>query len=250
MNIIVCGGAGGIGKEIALLLCEKHKVAILDIDKLALSKISSEYENILCLEVDITNYEEVKKVILKVNSCFHEKIDAIINFAAVIERGNFLDLTLDAWNRSLEVNIVGVYLIIREVLRGMLKRRSGKIIFFSSTAAKVLEKNSNQLPYSLTKAGVSLMSKQIVLDYAEYGIQSNIIVLGNTSYGMVRKGRNEVEYEQFIRNVVNGTPRGKMTNMKEIYKCVEYLLSENSECICGQEIILDGGFSIGRYFKN
>lgn len=166
-------------------------------------------------------------------------IDILVNNAGVNVRKPVLDLSAEEWDRVLDTNLKGYFLVAREVGRHMVARRSGKIINVSSIFGAV--GMNNQLAYASSKGGVVQMTKVMAIEWAPHNVQVNAIGPTYFETPLVAALRNDPERFRFINE---RTPMGRWGQPEELEGTVIFLASKASDFITGQTIYVDGGWTI------
>ncbi|HXZ08404.1 MAG TPA: SDR family oxidoreductase, partial [Paraburkholderia sp.] len=190
---VVTGAAGGIGSAIAQLLGEAGaRLALIDLDEakcdaLARSLRESDIEA-RAFGCDIGDAASVQAVANSVEAAFGAA-DVLVNNAGLLRPGGIEDITLEAWNASLQVNLTGYMLCSQAFGRGMLARRSGSIVHVASIAARHPQTWSGA--YSPGKAAIAMLSRQIAAEWGARGVRSNTVCPG-----MIRTPLSEAFYAQ------------------------------------------------------
>ncbi len=240
---LVTGAGQGIGKAIALTLA-KHgaSVVLFDIgDKIfdVLKEIEKLGVKGLAVKCDVSRAEEVEKAVKEAISEFG-RINILVNNAGIYPFKPILQMTEQDWERVLDINLKGTFLVTRAVLPKMIEQRSGKIINIASIAGSMVG-YSNLAHYSASKAGVVGFTRALALEVAPYGINVNAISPGPIqSPGTEAIGLTKEFYEQTVRSI----PLGRMGLPEDVANLVVFLASDKSSFITGQNIVIDGGNTI------
>lgn len=240
-RVLITGGGTGIGEAIAKLFCkEGYKVYILGRRKEKLEKVHKDTNNLIDYFVcDINNANDVKKIINQI-----DRIDTLINCAGIISSGeesekyDCLEL-----NDIINTNLKSILSISLQMIDKCKENNiKGNIINIGSIAAR---NGSKYFPiYSSSKAGIIAFSKSIASRYGEYGIRCNVI-----SPGVIKTPMSYVEtpnFDDYIEEIENKTPLKRLGNPNDIAKVALFLDSCNSEFITGQEIVVDGGYTLSQ----
>lgn len=240
-KVIVTGGGTGIGESIAKLFCrEGYEVYIIGRRKEKLEKVYNDTNNLINYFVcDINDENEMNQIINKIDN-----VNTLINCAGIISSGeesekyNYLELD-DIINTNLK-SIISISLKIIDKWKD--NNIKGNIINIGSIVAR---NGSKYFPiYSSSKAGIIAFSKSIASRYGEYGIRCNVI-----SPGVIQTPMSYVEtpnFDDFIEEIKEKTPLRRLGKPSDIAKVALFLDSDNSEFITGQEIIVDGGYTLGQ----
>ena len=251
-TIVLTGSAGRLGTRFAHVLSKSGaNVVLIDIEQSANKKL--ERELILQYKtkptsfcVDISDQNKVKQLIKKI-MLKYSKIDVLINNAAYqgndkIRSTNFVDLPLSIWNKSISVNLTGMFLCSQEIGKVMEKQKRGVLINISSTYGIVapdqrIYGNSGQnaaIFYSATKSAVLNLSRYLASYWQEKGIRVNTL-----SPGGVEKGQES----EFIKKYSEKTMLGRMAKKDEYVGAILYLASDASSYMTGSNLIVDGGWT-------
>ncbi|MEM2247846.1 MAG: SDR family NAD(P)-dependent oxidoreductase [Thermoproteota archaeon] len=238
---IVTGAAQGIGKEIALLLARSGaRTVIIDVsDKIfdVMKEIEAFGQDSLAIKCDVSNGEEVKNAVKEVIGRFG-RIDILVNNAGIYPFKQFTEMTERDWDKVLNVNLKGVFHFTRFVLPKMMEQRKGKIINIASVAGSVVG-FPNLAHYSASKAGIVGFTKALALEVAQYNINVNAISPGPIlTPGTKALGKET--YEQIRKSI----PLGRWGKPEDVANLVLFLASDESDFITGQNIVIDGGYTI------
>jgi 3-oxoacyl-[acyl-carrier protein] reductase len=238
---IVTGAGQGIGREIALLLAKSGaKISIIDIsDKIfeVLKDIEASGQEGLAIKCDVANGGEVEEAVRKVLEKFN-RIDILVNNAGIYPFKPLAEMTEQEWDRVLDVNLKGFFHFTRAVLPRMIEQKRGKIINIASVAGSVVG-FINLTHYSASKAGIVGFTRALALEVAQYGINVNAI-----SPGPILTPGTRVLGEETYEQIRKSIPLGRWGRPEEIANLVLFLASDESDFITGQNIIIDGGYTI------
>jgi 3-oxoacyl-[acyl-carrier protein] reductase len=241
-NVIVTGGARGMGRQFALDLQEKGaKPFALDVLQENLDALEKE-KGIPGRVVDVTDEEQVETFFNEYTSRYGPP-DVLINNAGITADGLFVrkkdedikKFPMDKWNKVVAVNLTGVFLCGREAAAQMVKHGvKGLIINISSISRAG---NFGQSNYSATKAGVASLTVTWAKELAKSGVRSAAIAPGYVNTEMVAKIDQKV-----IDKIVAQIPSGRLGEMKEISRAVQFIM----ECdfFNGRVLEVDGGHRI------
>ncbi|GAH49130.1 unnamed protein product, partial [marine sediment metagenome] len=169
---IVTGAARGIGREIALVFAHSGAHLILvDILQKELMKTAKEIDRIgrknLSIAADISNTKEIKRLIRDVLNEF-DRIDILVNNAGVVDNNPATKVTEEQWDKTLNVNLKGLFFLSQAVGKHMIKERRGKIINIASQAGVIAL--PNHAAYSASKAGIISITKTLALEWGKFNI--------------------------------------------------------------------------------
>jgi len=241
---IVTGGASGIGYAIAArFVAEGARVMIADIDGTRGAKAVAELTESGEARFHKTNVAvraEVDSLVAAAIAAFG-RIDVLVNNAGIVHAADFLDLAEADFDRVLGVNLKGSFLAGQAVARHMVDRVKagegpGSIVNMSSVNAVFAI--ANQVPYSISKGGISQLTKVMALGLAPYGIRVNAIGPGSIMTDMLASVNNDPA----ARNrILSRTPLGRIGEPSEIAAIAAFLASGEASYVTGQTIYADGG---------
>lgn len=235
-QIIITGACGQVGRAFIQHLDTNHEYEILALDK----NISEESNSskVKYFQVDITNEQDVLT--------FFEKnvmnLSVTINNAGAGVFTPFLDRSVKEFSDVMNVNLLGTFLMCRESVKKMIPKNGGKIINIGSIYGVVSSdyriygdsKRNNSEIYSMTKAGVIMLSKYMAANFSHYNIQCNTI-----SPGGIERNQNDF----FKRCYIEKNPSQRMAQTEDLLPALDYLISESNNYVTGQNLIIDGGFT-------
>ncbi|MFP4014271.1 MAG: 3-oxoacyl-[acyl-carrier-protein] reductase [Chitinispirillaceae bacterium] len=235
---LVTGSGRGIGREIALKLAKAGAdVAISDIDLETAKQTAGEIEAMgrrsLAVAADVSKADDVKKMIAAVVEGF-SGIDILVNNAGITRDGLIMRMKEEDWDAVLNINLKSAFLCCREVVRPMMKARSGKIINIASVVG--LMGNAGQANYSASKAGMIGLTKTLAKEFAARSINVNAVAPGFIKTAMTDK-LTDSEKEKLSSHI----PMQKLGSPDDVANSVLFLSSSLSDYITGQVLTVDGG---------
>lgn len=241
---IVTGARRGIGKAIALKLAkEGTKVVVTDISQEDCQKVVEEIEKLrsesLALKLDVTKEEDVKEVVAKTKEKFG-RIDILVNNAGIGATCDLLKMEKKDWEKTLTIDLEGVFLCTKEVLETMIAGKWGRIINISSIASFIYWPKLAH--YSAAKAGILGFTKNIAGELGKYGITANAICPGAIETPMLELVLKDLGMTR--EQVIQHTPMGRIGEPEDIANLVSFLASDEASFITGQAISADGGFTL------
>ena len=237
---IVTGGAKGIGAEIVRTLAENGYIVILNYNnsKVQAEELKNEMLqngfNIEVVKADVTNRNEVNSLIEFSIKKF-KKIDILVNNAGISLEGLFTDVSEEMWQKIINVNLNSVFNCTQEVLKYMIKEKSGRIINISSIWGETGA--SCEVAYSTTKAAINGMTKALAKEVGLSNIRVNAIAPGIINTDM----NSRLSYEE-LEQIKDQIPLNRIGNTKDIARCVKWLVED--EYTTGQIISINGGWYI------
>lgn len=239
-NIIVTGGAQGIGKIITQhLLKEGYCVSVFEIDEEAIHEFREEEksEKLVFFKCDVSIENEVEEAMKKSFEVFG-RIDGLINNAAIARNKPVTDLTLEEWSRVIAVNLAGPFLCAKYATP-CLKETNGSIINLCSTRA--FQSESNTEAYSASKGGVYALTHALAISLGPE-IRVNCISPGWIDVSGIRK-KTEAKPYQVTEADKSQHPAGRVGNGSDIARMVLFLLNPENSFITGQNFVVDGGMT-------
>jgi len=238
---VITGASRGIGKAIAVALArEKMNVVVnyscsKDQANSVVSRIN-EFSKAIAIKADVSKSEEVLRMKDEVLEIFG-RVDVIVNNAgAILRPADWQTVTDNIWNKTIDINLKGVFNCIRFFAPILLNQKHGKIINITSTygilgAAPVVA-------YTAAKAGVINLTRSFAKELAPH-VNVNAIAPGNIDTSMTRRAGDE-----FIDSVIADTPLKRLGLPEDIANTASFLASSKSDFITGQIISVDGGHSL------
>ena len=248
-NEIVKGSGKGLGKIIAEEFAKAGaNVVIADISKEDSERTTEELKQygtrIQSYIIDVSNYDEMVRMAEFVTNEFGS-IDILINNAGICIMGALTDMDVDTVDKILKVNINGTVYGCKAVLPQMKKQQYGKIVNFSSIAAKLAGANSSI--YSTTKAGVIALTASLAREYARDGININAVLPGIIRTPLWEKMLDDMtendasKKDELFASFTDQIPTGRPQEPIDIANMVLYLCTDEAWNITGQNIGIDGG---------
>ena len=237
--VFVTGGSRGIGKAIALKYAQNGYNVVINYvsDKTNVEELQKEFTklNVECLieKADVSKSEEVEKIVKKAIEKFN-KIDVLVNNAGITRDGLLMRMKEKDFDKVIEINLKGTFLITKSVIPYMLKKRDGKIINLASVVG--VTGNAGQCNYSASKAGIIGFTKSIAKELASRNIRANAIAPGFIDTDMTSILSDEVKDSINVQ-----IPKKRMGTTQEIANVAYFLGCEESSYITGQVINIDGG---------
>ena len=246
---IITGAGRGIGKGIAEEFCKNGQICILiarttNETKKVAETLKAEKGDVYFEKCDIIKEPDVKKTISKVIKKFG-RIDILVNSAASGPAvGPSKDLKLKDWNKVIETDLTGTFIFCKEVSKNMIKNKFGRIINISSFHS--VATYPERVAYASAKSGVIGLTRALAVEWGKYGITVNAISPGpiktpRTNYflSLDPKSRNKM---------LKRTPMRRLGEVTDVSKLANYLASEETEFLTGQNIVIDGGWLSSAWF--
>lgn len=234
-RVLVTGGASGIGAEtVSRFITEGSSVTILDYDEVALNKIKSKIPDITgVIKGDVSNPSDIENSFIEVKELMGG-IDVLINNAGISIRDPFINITYQQWQKVLEVNLTGVFLVAQATAKLMLGGTGGVILNMGSTNG--IMGYPFYASYNASKAGVIELTKSMALELAP------TIRVNAVCPGYILTPMQEAEYTpEMLRECENKIPLGRLGKPEEVAALFAFLASDEAKYITGQCIVIDGG---------
>ena len=243
-NVIVTGGANGIGKTlIEKLVKENVNVSVFDIDLDALEQLRKEFPEVYCKVCDVSNFKRVESAVNEIYQKFNS-IDVLVNNAGFIYnsllisygKGGLIKHDIKMWDKVIRTNLYSVFYMTSNVVEKMiLKRTRGLIINVSSISAGG---NIGQTAYSAAKAGVGVLTYLWSKELSSFKIRVAGIAPGFTKTGTTMQSMNESMINEWIKK----TPAKRFGEPSEIANGILFIIK--NEFFNGKILELDGGLTI------
>ena len=214
-NVVVSGTVEEKAQEVANLLAQNYDVKTLGVG------------------MDVSNPQSVEEAFKKIHSTF-EGIDILVNNAGITRDTLFLRMKLEDWQKVLEVNLTGTFLVTKQVVRHMTKKRWGRIINITSVVG--FTGNVGQVNYSTTKAGLVGFTKSLAKELAPRNILVNAVAPGFIETDMTETLKEEIK-EEYKRRI----PLGRFGKPQEVARVVLFLASPMADYVTGEVIHVNGG---------
>lgn len=245
---IVTGAAGGIGEGITQAILEEGgRVALMDLDLDRAGGVAAEVDpggnSTKAIRGDVTSTEDVDAVVAGALDCFG-RLDGAVNNAGVVTLDEAWDASGHDWNRQLEVNVTGSFLVARAVGLHLRAAEGGAIVNVSSNCGKVGYRN--MAAYNASKAAVIGLTRSLSMEWAEHGINVNAVCPGGVDTPMLLgvaewlSPRLDVPADQLLSGM-GPAQLGRKVIPLEVGRVIAFLLSDDARIIRGQAINVDGG---------
>jgi 3-oxoacyl-[acyl-carrier protein] reductase len=236
---IITGGAAGIGFATAkTFLQEGASVAICDVNSERIATAVSDLSTLGTVKgytTDISKKDQVEGMIKEVLAAFG-RIDILVNNAGITQDAQFYKMTEEQFDRVINVNLKGTYLMSKAVVNSMIEQKYGKIVHLSSVSA--FNGNFGQTNYAATKAAIMGMTRVMGKELGKYGINVNAVAPGSIMTDMYNAVPEEAKQKKLATIPLRryGTP-------EEAANLIAFLASDESSYITAQTIVIDGGFN-------
>ena len=234
-NIIVTGASGGIGNAIIKKLNEVGANIVASGTRIEkLEELKKKYEKIKIVKFDISQSEKIEEFIDNATNELGGSLDGIINNAGITEDNLAIRMSLEEWQKVININLTSTFLLSKFAIKKMLKNKSGKIVNITSVVGHT--GNLGQANYTASKAGIVAMSKSLAIEYAKKNININCI-----SPGFIKTAMTDQIDEKFKDVIISKIPSARLGEPDDIANAVLFLSSDQSNYINGETIHVNGG---------
>ena len=234
-NIIVTGASGGIGHSIIEKL-NKAGANILAsgtrIEKL--NELKNKFEKIKILKFDISQSNKIDEFVENATKELGGNLDCVVNNAGVTQDNLAIRMSLEEWQKVININLTSTFLISKSAIKKMLKNKSGKIVNITSVVGHT--GNLGQANYTASKAGIIAMSKSLAIEYAKKNININCI-----SPGFIKTTMTDKLDNKFKEAIISKIPSARLGDPADIANAVLFLCSSQSDYINGETLHINGG---------
>jgi len=234
-NIIVTGASGGIGNSIVKKLNESGANILASGTRIEkLEELKKNFENIKILKFDISQSDKIEEFIENATIELGGSLDGIVNNAGITQDNLAIRMSLDEWQKVININLTSTFLMSKFAIKKMLKNKSGKIVNITSVVGHT--GNLGQANYTASKAGIVAMSKSLAIEYAKKNINVNCI-----SPGFIKTAMTDKIDDKFKEVIVSKIPSARLGEPDDIANAVLFLSSDQSDYINGETIHVNGG---------
>ncbi|MCU0393869.1 MAG: SDR family oxidoreductase [Thermoflexibacter sp.] len=239
---IITGAGQGIGLEIASLLVRKGVQVVIndinaDLANQAVQFIEKKEANARCIAMvgDSGEIDFIKKMVDGTVTHFGG-IDMVIANAGITLFGDFLNYPYDDFMKVMQVNLAGTFFLAQAAANQMIRQgRGGSLLFMSSVTGHQAHKNL--AAYSMSKAALEMLAKNLVIELSSYQININTIAPGAT---LTERTLGDKDYEATWSRI---TPMGRPATVTDIAEAAVFLVSDKARHITGQSLVIDGGWT-------
>ena len=234
-NVIVTGASGGIGNAIIKKLSEAGANILASGTRIEkLEELKKNFENIKILKFDISESDKIEEFIENATNELGGSLDGIVNNAGITKDNLAIRMSLDEWQKVININLTSTFLMSKFAIKKMLKNKSGKIVNITSVVGHT--GNLGQANYTASKAGIVAMSKSLAIEYAKKNININCI-----SPGFIKTAMTEKIDDKFKEVIISKIPSARLGEPDDIANAVLFLSSDQSNYINGETLHVNGG---------
>jgi 3-oxoacyl-[acyl-carrier protein] reductase len=234
-NIIVTGASGGIGNAIIKKLSEAGANILASGTRIEkLEELKKNFEGLKILKFDISQSDKIEEFIENATSELGGSLDGIVNNAGITQDNLAIRMSLDEWQKVININLTSTFLMSKFAIKKMLKNKSGKIVNITSVVGHT--GNLGQANYTASKAGIVAMSKSLAIEYAKKNINVNCI-----SPGFIQTAMTDKIDEKFKEIIISKIPSARLGQPEDIANAVLFLSSDQSDYINGETLHVNGG---------
>ena len=235
---LVTGAARGLGQSIAVKLAAGGAdLALCDLNAEWLEETAGKVRALgrraECYSVNVAEGESVDAAVKLVEKDF-SKIDILVNNAGITKDGLLMRMSEADWDAVMNVNLKGVFLVTKAVMRGMMKQRYGNIINIASVVG--LMGNAGQANYSASKGGVIAFTKTVARELSSRNVRCNAV-----APGFIRTKMTDALHEEVKQKMLSNIPLGRFGEPEEVAGVVAFLADDASSYVTGQVISTCGG---------
>lgn len=235
---LITGASGGIGATIAKVLHQQGAtIALSGTRREALEKVAQELqERVYILPCNLKDTQDIERLIPQAEETM-EQVDILVNNAGITRDNLLMRMKDDEFSDVINVNLEATFRLMRAAIKGMMKRRQGRIINITSIVG--VTGNPGQANYCASKAGVIGMSKSLAQEIASRGITVNCV-----APGFIQTPMTDVLPDSHKEKLLTTIPQGRMGLPEEIAAGVAFLASTEAGYITGQTLHINGGMAM------
>jgi NAD(P)-dependent dehydrogenase (short-subunit alcohol dehydrogenase family) len=231
--IVVTGAAGGIGQAVSSWLAARG-ARVFDLDRRQPDPAVGEF-----VAVDVLDPNSIDDAVAAVVAT-GGRIDGLVAAAGLSEEPTPAeDMPVEVWQRTIDVNLTGVFLTCQCVGRVMLDQGHGRIVTIASmSGAHVVNQPQQQVAYNSSKAGVVAMTKSLAFEWAARGVRVNALSPGYVDTPLLA---SKIAMHPIWKGAI---PLGRFAEPREVAAAAGWLLSDAAAFCCGTELLMDGGYTL------
>jgi NAD(P)-dependent dehydrogenase (short-subunit alcohol dehydrogenase family) len=240
---LVTGAASGIGRRIALGVAEAGAdVGCLDIPGSGLDAVVDDIERLgrraVAVPADVTSAADLTGAVTRVEGDLGA-LSLAVNSAGIANAAPAEEMSLEQWQRVIDIDLTGVFLSCQAEARAMLDHGRGSIVNIASMSGTIVNRGLLQAHYNASKAAVVHLTKSLAMEWCRRGVRVNSISPGYTATPMNLRPEVAEQVQQFEAD----TPLGRMAGVDELVGPAVFLLSDAASFCTGIDLLVDGGFT-------
>ena len=237
-NVLITGATGGIGSAILDIFYNNgFNIIASGTNEDKLNKLQDKYsERVIMIKCDLSDESQINHLVSQAQSSC-DGIDILINNAGITKDNVFLRMQKDQWDDVLNVNLNSNFLLTKLVIKGMIKKRWGRIVNITSVVAKM--GNAGQANYVASKSAIEGFSRSLAQEVASRNITINCVAPGFVDTDIL----STIEPEK-LKDMTKNIPVGRIGTPEDVSNAVFFLSSEESSYITGQVIHVNGGLTM------
>lgn len=242
---IVTGAASGIGRATAIAFAgEGARLVLNDLDVQGLEAVTRRAggESTRAVTGSVADEAVARSLAHEAVSAFG-RIDILVNNAGIHFVKDITEMTVEQWDRLMDVNLKSMFLCCKHVIPHMVKQKKGAIVNLASISSFIGQEmeGASTFAYNVTKAGALQLTKSLATRYAADGIRVNCVCPGNVETNILKRG-TPAEVAEFWRAASRAEPIGRNAQPEEIANAILFLASDESSFVTGSPLIVDGGY--------
>ena len=238
-NILITGGSGGIGSDVARRVAARGDKPVLIARDLARLEAIASQTNGVVYTADVLDVEAMSATIKQIEEEVGE-IDGVVHAVGSVLLRPLHAVSLEDWRATLDINATSAFILLKNVLPPMMRRRRGSIVLFSTVATKMGLTNHETI--AAAKSAVEGIVTSAAISYARYGIRINAVAPALTRTAL---SKNLWDNEMMLKASVAMHPLGRIGEPADVGPAVMYFLSDESAWTTGQVLGVDGGLGTG-----
>jgi 3-oxoacyl-[acyl-carrier protein] reductase len=237
-NVLITGATGGIGSAILDIFYKNgFNIIASGTNEDKLTKMQNKYtERVLTIKCDLSDENQINHLVSQAQSSC-DCIDILINNAGITKDNVFLRMQKEQWDEVINVNLNSNFLLTKLVIKGMIKKKWGRIVNITSVVAKM--GNAGQANYVASKSAIEGFSRTLAQEVASRNITINCVAPGFVNTDIL----STIEPEK-LKDMTKNIPVGRIGTPEDVSNAVFFLSSEESSYITGQVIHVNGGLTM------
>jgi len=247
--LLITGGGGGMARPTARKFMEQGAtVCLADINRQALAQAVAQLADlgpVHALEGDISRVANCRQLVQQAVG-LTGRLDALVNTAGVWIEGPAVDMTEEMYDRVMDINLKGLYFLCTAAAPELIKTR-GCVVNIGSDAGLLSSTTGRASLYSISKAGVVMLTRALAMELAPNGVRVNVICPGDVDTPMLAGQAREYgqgDPEGYLKRLLTGLPQGenaRFVTAEEVAECIYFLASSRVEAITGACLSIDFG---------